>query len=560
MKPFTSYIKTQLNVNYGISALKYRFTREKRKLWEPILIAVAIFVGLVPLLFLYTIMMSGVFAAGAVMGQPEIVLVTAFLFAQLVIFFFGIPYIMGTFYFSQDMESLVPLPLKPYEVIGGKFAVIMINEYLTALPVLLPPVIIYGAGTGQNLLYWLKALLLMLLAPVIPIAAASVIIVALMRFINFRRYKDLLAVIGGLLVIALSIGLNFFIQNLSRSGDPEFIKRFLAERPDLVELIGDKFPPSVWAAKGLSAAGIEGFGYFLLFLAVSAAFLLFLLWLSNKFFYKSLLAGQEVTRKRRRLTGAELDRQYEHKESAVSALMQKEWKLLFRTPVYALNGLTGFIIGPLIILIMLFTQKGNEDSMQLFELIKSPGTAPYVLLGGLGLMLFTAGMNPAASTSMSREGNNFWISKLIPVTARQQVTAKFLVSYLISAAGVIVTGLILWIFIKQAPLYVLGAVLVGLLGAVPMVALNLALDVFHPKLIWNTEQEAMKQNMNSGIGMLLSLLVMLIMGIVALVMLAASLPMWSVFAAIGAVSVILGVLTVFIMLSTAEKKFAELEA
>ena len=175
-------------------------------------------------------------------------------------------------------------------------------------------------------------------------------------------------------------------------------------------------------------------------------------------------------------------------------------------------------------------------------------------------MLFTAGMNPAASTSMSREGNNFWISKLIPVTARQQVTAKFMVSYLISAGGVIITGLILWIFIKQAPLYVLGAVLVGLLGAVPMVALNLALDVFHPKLIWNTEQEAMKQNMNGGIGMLLSLLVILIIGIVVLVMLAASLPMWSVFAAIGAVSAILGVLTVFIMLSTAEKKFAELEA
>ena len=30
VKPFLSLIRMQLNVNYGISALKYRFTREKK--------------------------------------------------------------------------------------------------------------------------------------------------------------------------------------------------------------------------------------------------------------------------------------------------------------------------------------------------------------------------------------------------------------------------------------------------------------------------------------------------------------------------------------------------
>ena len=33
MKPFAAFVKMQLNVNYGISALKYRFTREKKKRW-----------------------------------------------------------------------------------------------------------------------------------------------------------------------------------------------------------------------------------------------------------------------------------------------------------------------------------------------------------------------------------------------------------------------------------------------------------------------------------------------------------------------------------------------
>ena len=121
-KPFFSFIKMQLNINYSISALKYRFTREKKKRWEPVLIGAAIIVSLLPLLAMYTAFILSAFAGGMLMGQPEIVLTMAFVFAQLVILIFGIFYIMGTFYFSKDIMSLVPLPLKPYEIIGGKLS------------------------------------------------------------------------------------------------------------------------------------------------------------------------------------------------------------------------------------------------------------------------------------------------------------------------------------------------------------------------------------------------------------------------------------------------------
>lgn len=560
MKPFMSFVKMQLNVNYGISALKYRFTREKKKLWEPILIAIVIPLSLLPMLILYTVMMSGIFTAGALINQPEIVLAIAFLFAQLVILLFGIFYVMGTFYFSQDLESLVTLPLKPYEVVGGKFAVVMVNEYLTAMPLLLPPLIIYGAGTGQGPFYWLKSLLLMLAVPAMPLTAAALLIMVMMRFINFRRYKDLFAIIGGLAVFVIAIGFSMFVQKIPQNGDPDFIKGLIASQSGLIDLIGSRFPPSIWATKGLSEPGLAGLGYFLLFIAVCVLLFIVLLWLSNKVFYQALLAGQEVTRKRKGLTSLQFRKQYGKTSNPIFALMKREWKLLFRTPIYALNGLTGSIMGPLIVLIMFFAKNTDTEAIQLFELIGKPEAAPYILLGGLGLMLFTAGMNLVASTSLSREGKTFWITKMIPVSARQQVTAKLILSYLVSAAGVIITGLILWVFLKQPPLLVLGAILVGLLGAIPMAALSLLLDVFHPKLIWNSEQEAMKQNMNGIIGMLLSIFVLLVLGIVAALLLLSHMPMWLVFIALGTVSVIMGILSVLALYAIAQRKYYELEA
>jgi ABC-2 type transport system permease protein len=560
MKPFTAYLKMQLNVNYGISALKYRFTREKKKLWEPILIAVVIPLALLPLILLYTLLMSGLFVAGAAMHQPEIILTISFLFSQLVILLFGLFFIMGTFYFSQDLESLVSLPLKPYEVIGGKFAVVAINEYLTSMPILLPPLIIYGIGTGQGLLYWLKGFLLLLAAPALPLTIASLIIMLLMRFINFRRYKDLLAIVGGLAVFVLAMTFSMFMQRVPENGNQEFVQNLLASQSGLIELIGRSFPPSIWATRALSEGGFTGLGYLLLFMTVCALLFALLLWLSDKVFYQSLLAGQEVTRKKKISSIIQMDKQYGNVSSPVLAIMKREWKLLIRTPIYALNGLTGSIMGPVIILIMFMAKGNDKDATQLFSMINKPEAAPYILLAGLGLMLFTAGMNLVASTSLSREGKTFWITKMIPVSAQQQVTAKLILSFIISAIGVIVTGIIMYLFLGQSLFPILGISLVGLLGAIPMTALSLLLDVFHPKLVWNSEQEAMKQNMNGVLGILLSLLIMLVLGAVIFVLMTLKVEILLVFAAVGVISVILGILTVMALYAVAVSKYRELEA
>lgn len=558
MKPFAAFVKMQLNVNYGISALKYRFTREKKKRWEPVLVGVAIIVSLIPLITFYTAMMTGIFAAGMMINQPEMVLTISFIFTQLMILIFGIFYILGTFYFSKDIESFVPLPLKPYEVVGGKFAVVMVNEYLTSVPLLLPPIIIYGAGTSQGLLYWLKSVALILASPVIPLAVAAVVIVVLMRVTNLRKHKDLFVVIGGLAAILLGIGISVLMQNVPEN--PAEIQKYISGQAGIVNLIGSRFPPAVWATKSLSESGLAGMGHMLLFIAVSLLLFILLLWLSNLMFYKALLAGQEVSRRRKNLSGAQLKKQYGNISDPVIALAKREWRSLVRTPVYLLNGLSGSIIGPIIVALMYLVRKSEPGMQEFFNMSGNPDVAPYFLLGGLGLMLFTAGMNIVASTSLSREGRTIWITKMIPVSARQQVNAKLLVSFLVSAIGVVVTGIIMCLLFKLPVLWVIGTVITGFVGSVPMVALGLLLDVFHPKLVWNSEQEAMKQNMNGVLGMLVSILVLIVLGAVAALLLVLEIKMLVVFIAINIASVILGILSILALYAVAKRRYRELEA
>ena len=157
MKTLLALIKIQLNINFGISALKYRFTKERGKFWESILVLLSAAVGISFLTLTFGAMMFGVFIAGKSVGKPELTLVIGFVSSQIVVSFFGLFYIISAFYFSRDMDLLVPLPVKPSSVLGAKFAVVMVNEYLTLIPVLGPALLIYGLLSGQGVLYWLKA-------------------------------------------------------------------------------------------------------------------------------------------------------------------------------------------------------------------------------------------------------------------------------------------------------------------------------------------------------------------------------------------------------------------
>lgn len=558
MKTFLTLLKINLNLNFGLSALKYRFTREKKKRWEPILVTLAIIAGTSPLVVFYTFIMLGAFKTGLSINQPEIVLTLSFLLGQMLVLIFGIFYIMSTLYFSRDMNILIPMPLKPYEVLGSKFAVIMINEYLTMLPILLPPAIIYGVGMKQTFLYWVKAVVLMLASPVIPLVLDAMFLLVIMRFINIRRNKDLFAILGGFLGIFLAIGINFFAQKMPEGNEEEFMRNLLIGQTKMIDLIGSKFPPSIWATRALSQTDAAGFLYLLMFIGVSVIIFIVLLWLANHIFYKSVLAGQEASRRRKKLSESEAEHQYSKFESPVAAIFWREWKLLVRTPVYMLNGLSGVVIGPVLIIVMLFSQKSGETK-ELFELINKPGMDLQVTLGALALVLFTCGMNLAASTAVSREGQTFWISKMIPVSPKQQVLGKFLNALSVSVLGIIIMTGMLAIFFTLPVFRAVIIILIGSASSIVMTSLNLVVDVLHPKLSWNNPQEAMKQNMNGLLGMIISLVVIGVLAASAVPMMLFKLPEWLIYTVLMLIAVIASVPSLLGLFAAAESSYKRLE-
>ena len=59
------------------------------------------------------------------------------------------------FYFSKDIEYILPLPLKPKEILISKLNVILITEYIMEIIFAITPITLYGIITGQGVLFYI---------------------------------------------------------------------------------------------------------------------------------------------------------------------------------------------------------------------------------------------------------------------------------------------------------------------------------------------------------------------------------------------------------------------
>jgi ABC-2 type transport system permease protein len=174
--------------------------------------------------------------------------------------------------------------------------------------------------------------------------------------------------------------------------------------------------------------------------------------------------------------------------------------VLTRTPNFLLVVLTNLAIVPIMIV---FSAVGGGELRALLGSVSGTAIDPIVLIL-VAVQGMLASMNQVSSTSISREGGTFWLSKMIPLPARVQVQGKLRYSLIVSAlqlATLLVTAAML--FHMDAYHLVVVAAL-GMLVSWPVSAICLINDMYSPRLAWTEPHQAMKGNFATLGAMLLS--------------------------------------------------------
>ncbi len=472
--------------------------KRKIKKW---LIGLGLLVWLGPMIYAFSEIISIMYDMFESFGQGDAIIVLGLLITSMVVFIFGIFYTIGSYYMSKDIPTYLYMPLKPWEITSARFLIVLLYEYITMLIFYLPMVIGFGIAAGMGVLYYLMALLIFIFLPILPLALASIIIMGIMSFAKKAMNKDRFTMIASILGLVIGVGLNVAFQGLARSADNKdgLQELLMSGQLSIAENIARYFPGLPNAAKALTDGN---FLHLLIFIAIAAiAFTLFLVVAKAIYFRGVIGINQSVSRR-------EFDAQKSNgfkSASPVKTYLAKELKLIFRTPIFFMNLALIDIIMPVMLIVSMVVAVGSVDLASVKSMVTGNVTGGILVTGAFILFVFISAMNGITATAISREGKQLQIMQFIPMHYRDQMNAKLLSGVIISMAGMIVTMVFLVIFFKIS----LGIALLMFLAGTNAVILTrltgMFIDAANPKLKWDNEQKAVKQNMNLVFNMLIGL-------------------------------------------------------
>jgi len=511
-------------------------------------------VCMIPLGFTLYMMFNTAMAQLQPLQQEGAVLALGFHLSSLVTFLFSIFLIPSIFYFSKDSETLLALPLPPQTILSAKFSVCLVYEYAFTLIVCVPLYIAYANNAAVGIPYILLALAIFITLPIYPLVLSSIITMLLMRFVPFFKNRDRFNMIAGILSIILAFGFSFAMNSGTIAEDPNALISMLTQgNNSMISLFSKIFPAIPFAAEALISSDALQLVYYIL---ITCAALAVLVILGKWLYFKGAIGFSETKSSRKELSAKDFARVSRH--SKVRTYLIKELRLLIRTPVYAINCIGMCVLMPIMLLVIFITADADVLLQQLPDITPYlDGMLPYAVLVGMASGFLFSNLNMISSTAISREGTNISFMKYIPMSLKQQLQAKVLSGILMSVISMLLTMVCVYFLLPIFPLtWYFAAAAASLITIVLGNYASLALDILHPKLVWEQEAAAVKQNM-SGI---VSMLAGMAMTVVTCVLLFILPDDYLLFGTAGMVIVCIAVDVVFYMRldSFAQKRFHQL--
>jgi ABC-2 type transport system permease protein len=426
--------------------------------------------------------------------QTGVIIALLFNSLALMIFFFGIFLIPAVFYFSRDIETLLALPLKPVEILVSKFTVTLIYEYLTLALFFIPVISGFARAVSPDLLFYVFAIIVFLILPIIPLILAGLIIMLIMWLIPFAKNRDFFNMISGGIALIFALWLNYALAGLATVTEGDLINMLIEGNNSLIALF-QSFIPNIPFA--ISAVVNNDIIQLLISLAITVGIFAGFLLLSQVLYFRGVIGVNETSSSRRQLSSKDFSRSTRSQKAIVTYLL-KELRLLFRTPIYLMNCVSINVLLPVLFIIMTASFPEEEDLFAIILTIPWDNVLAISLASAFGVAfgLVMGSMNMVSATAISREGQHVYFMKMIPMEIMDQLHAKSLSGFLLSLLGLILTVIPAAYFLK-APWYILAIFSVmAILGSLFINYLSIIVDVIHPKLVWETEQAAVKQNIN----------------------------------------------------------------
>ncbi len=529
MKQVWILFRTQMKASYGLRAMLNRDTSKKTSALGAAVICLALLMGLGSIVFVYCMVFSSVLDAALAMQYEELALDLAVMLVMALIAVLGIFIVLNGVFLAKDTSLLGALPVEGRYVFLSKFLTVYIFELVFTALIMVPILIIYACKVPETgVWFFVRGAYMILLMPILPLLVSSLLAGLLLLVVGRLRNRNRVTT---LLSFALMVGMlvgQFLLQSKmmsmeAGSGDP--LKQWFGE--NWSKLNSMIYPPMSWCALGIYggkiSAAIGLIAYTLTTIFAFVAVYGFCGWVYRITARRATESGTRNRKVSRDALGAK-------PVHVVLAVFRNEWRRILRSTVYVTNSLMGAIISVLVIFAPLALPDMGEAVALLQEL--NPFMV-LVIIGALACGLMST-MNMGAFTVLSREGRALTLLQALPIHREQILTGKILfgVSLNLTWDIPLCLAVIIW---GNLPLWQIPVLLIlSLTLSLLVTFIGMLFDFYNPKLNWVNEAEAIKQNTNGALGMMVGFASLLAVGALGYVAMAyAGMPVWLMCLAIG---------------------------
>ncbi len=280
----------------------------------------------------------------------------------------------------------------------------------------------------------------------------------------------------------------------------------------MVSMITAYYPPLAWLMAFAVQDGSLGWMQGVAFLIASLALIGLIALIFGKS-YIPLALKQSETMQSMNAQGKKC-KQAEKQRSPFWALYRLEMRTILQSPAYATNGLTGLVMCPLIIGVVVMSITSQKGGTDLLKMITTELPSELYLLAILAVFLMGCLLSITVGTAVTREGRTLIHRRTFPVSPIVALGAKLSTGLMINFVTVLPCGVALMVLLPQWWMVTLIAIITSQLFSVAICLINLAMDVYFPKLLWKSETEAIKKSLNALFSMLISTVVIGLAGVI----------------------------------------------
>lgn len=491
MEKLMSLLKATMSQDMSLFKVKSKNESKSRKIVLPIVLSFIVMFAIGS----YAVMFAEELAPN---NLTYIILTIFMMVTSLLTIIEGVYKSQGILFEAKDNDLLFSLPISKSKIFFTRVFKLISFQFLYNSLFMLPAIVVYAMYEKTNISFYILSLIMLVLLPIIPTIVSCIIGYMIKGVTSKFKARNMVQVVLTSFILLFIFYASFNMQNM--------IANIAQNANSINEVITKIYYPA-----GLYINLIQNFNIrdLLALLAINMIPAILFVYVASIFYFKiTSKLGEKGNNSKKENSGKLADKAFKVRSPLV-ALIHKEMKRFFSSPVFIINAGFGMVLMVAVTIAISINFEGMINSIMQGKNIEISISEIKAMMPKIfyGFVVFISCMTSMTSSMVSLEGKSFNITKSLPVKTEKILLSKVLTSNIISIPVILLCDILFFIRFKVPIIDIVFILVASIIMPTFTALIGILMNLKYPKMDATSDTEVVKQSMSSAASVFIGMFV-----------------------------------------------------